>query len=140
MSSDALSLLNEWKALMSSGSILEADKLLLKNHDLIRSHHLETLPNKQTSNLIDDAPSFIEEPKTVISGLELTGFWMVLIIAFVVPWFRAFSYNSWIYGYHMDDVIAIHKNADVIGNTSWYDFMRNDFWGLPMFIGEWTHK
>ena len=56
--------------------------------------------------------------------------------------FEAWSYNSFKNGFHMDDVVAIQKNLDVVnpGYTNWASFLRHDFWGLDMFSGEWTHK
>jgi tetratricopeptide (TPR) repeat protein len=55
---------------------------------------------------------------------------------------QGFFFNSFRNGYHMDDVVAIQKNGDVVqpGWTDWYTFLRHDFWGLDMFSGEWTHK
>ena len=55
---------------------------------------------------------------------------------------QSLQFNSFRNGFHMDDVVAIQKNLDVVnpGYTDWVTFLRHDFWGLDMFSGEWTHK
>lgn len=65
----------------------------------------------------------------------------VAIFACIIYW-EAHSYNSFKNGFHMDDVVAIQKNLDVVNPswTDWRSFLRHDFWGLDMFSGEWTHK
>ena len=60
----------------------------------------------------------------------------------ILVYARAFTFNSFKNGFHMDDVVAIQKNLDVVnpGWTDWAKFLRHDFWGLDMFSGDWTHK
>ena len=67
--------------------------------------------------------------------------WLILFFFGLLSYMKAFEYNSKKNGFHMDDVVAIEKNLDVVDIVfSWYEFLRHDFWGLPMFTGEWTHK
>lgn len=65
-----------------------------------------------------------------------------LILFSCAVFYEARAYNSFKNGFHMDDVVAIQKNLDVVtpGSLDWYSFLRHDFWGLDMFSGEWTHK
>lgn len=69
-------------------------------------------------------------------------FAVALLVLSLSVYMEALQYNSFVNGFHMDDVVAIQKNKDVInpGEFDWIGFLRHDFWGLDMFSGEWTHK
>lgn len=66
----------------------------------------------------------------------------LLLVGLLFTFAQGFGFNSWMNGFHMDDVVAIQKNLDVVNrnSTDWEAFLRHDFWGLDMFSGEWTHK
>ena len=66
----------------------------------------------------------------------------IVFLASIAVYYQGVLFNSFRNGFHMDDVVAIQKNFDVINPdwTDWSSFIRHDFWGLDMFSGEWTHK
>jgi tetratricopeptide (TPR) repeat protein len=73
--------------------------------------------------------------------MVLVGSSVTLIICAVV-FSQGLSMNSLKNGFHMDDVVAIQKNPDVValGEYDFLSLLRHDFWGQDMFSGDWTHK
>lgn len=89
--------------------------------------------------------SLILNPMSSCSSLTSaeTIWWTVGVFALALTvYVQGWYFNSFRNGFHMDDVVAIQKNQDVVGPgpIDWFNFLRHDFWGLDMFSGEWTHK
>ncbi|XP_054259495.1 protein O-mannosyl-transferase TMTC3-like [Macrosteles quadrilineatus] len=49
-------------------------------------------------------------------------------------------YTNALYGEFVhDDVVAVSRNPDVLGSSSVYQLLRNDFWGTPL-VDPRSHK
>eukprot|EP00401_Gymnodinium_catenatum_P025607 CAMPEP_0117460330 /NCGR_PEP_ID=MMETSP0784-20121206/1947_1 /TAXON_ID=39447 /ORGANISM="" /LENGTH=806 /DNA_ID=CAMNT_0005253989 /DNA_START=1 /DNA_END=2418 /DNA_ORIENTATION=+ len=59
----------------------------------------------------------------------------------VIVYARAFTYGPGPGGFLMDDSVGIERNPNVVGaELSLAEFLRRDFWGLPMHGSGWTNK
>lgn len=76
------------------------------------------------------------EPK---SGALLRLGASALIVLAVCAWLPAWQYKIFNNGFFMDDAM-IARNPNVVGDFSWSQLLRSDYWGLDMFAGTWTHK
>ena len=78
----------------------------------------------------------VPEPK---SGVLLRLGACALILLAVCAWLPAWQYKIFNNGFFMDDAM-IARNPNVVGDFSWSQLLRSDYWGLDMFAGTWTHK